>query len=297
MSYRDYYALLEVAKDADQATIQKAYKRLARRYHPDLAKEADAEERFKEVGEAYEVLRDPKKRALYDRYGASWKAVSEGRAAPGYASGAASDFGAQGFNVSDFGDLGSLFETFFGGGGPQGFGGAGPRQRTRPRRPQAVVAPLSMPVAAAFRGGERHIQLADGRSLTVRIPAGVRTGQKVRLAGQGPQGADLMLDITVTDDSSFRFEGEQLVAALPLTPAQAALGASLSFETLDGEVTLKVPPGSSSGRRIRLRERGYPTERGRADLYAELMIRVPTELDDTQRALYEQLLAAETAAS
>jgi len=328
VSYSDYYSVLGVSRDASQEEIQKAYRKLAREFHPDLNKDEDAEDRFKEIGQAYDVLKDEKKRALYDRYGETWKAVSEGRAPPPGADerSVRFDFGNAGFDPSGLGDLGSIFEELLGsrrrgdgfpGAGPGGFPGGGfggvPGGAGFRRGPTASAAPggrdatatLTLDLEEAFRGGERELALSrpggEAERIKVKVPGGVRSGQRIRLAGKGspalggrPAG-DLYLEVAIRPHDRFRFEddGESLVASLPVAPWEAALGATVPFATLDGEVRLKVPAGTSSGRRIRLRERGYPKKGGgRGDLFAEVQIRVPEELSDQERELFGSLAEA-----
>lgn len=312
MAYKDLYSILGVARTASQDDIQREYKKLARKYHPDISKEPDAEERFKEIGQAYDVLRDEKKRKLYDQYGEHWKAVSEGRAPPPGAENVQFDFGDLGVDPSQMGDLGSIFEQIFGGfqgmggAGPGGFGGfrtvRGRRGAARHRAPgmdQEVEIELGLREAVA--GGERELGLIDPHTneqkrLKVRIPAGVRDAQRVRLSGQGGPGmgggqpGDLYLRVRLRPDPDFRLEGDDLYTPLPLAPWEAALGATAAVRTLEGLKRVKVPAGSTSGRRIRLREQGYPKRGGgRGDLYAEIRIEVPEKLTDEERELMEKL--------
>ncbi|MEM6960895.1 MAG: DnaJ C-terminal domain-containing protein [Myxococcota bacterium] len=294
MSYHDYYAMLGLKRDASTEDIQKAYRKLARKFHPDVSKEPNADEHFKQVGAAYEVLKDEKKRALYDRYGAHWKAFSEGRAAPPGADQARVDFGQAGFNFQDMGDLGSIFENFFGGAAQSRTTG---RAQSRRRKGTNREAKLSLTVEEAYRGGPHAIRLSSGseeRTYTVNIPAGIRSGQKVRLAGQGepaPGGAgDLILEVEVCSSASFRIEGDDLFTTLPVSPWEALLGAKVTLPTLEGAVRLAVPKGSSSGRQIRLRGKGYGRQEGnRGDLYAEVRIDIPREPTEEERALFERL--------
>lgn len=311
MSYKDYYEMLGVPRTASQDELQKAYKKLARKHHPDVNKEPGAEDRFKSMNEAYDVLKDPEKRKLYDKYGAAWKAISEGRQPPPGTGGEQVRFdfrdfdfgGAGGPQSIDPNDLGSIFEQFFGG---QVDGGRPGRRRARaPRRGEDRESVLEIGVADAFSGGPRDLGIRDPETgqttrLTVRIPGGVRSGQRIRLAGKGgPGGAgappgDLYLVVKVVSDGRFRLEGDDLYTNLPITPWEAALGTTAALPTLDGEVRLKVPPGSSSGRNIRLRGKGYPREQNgdRGDLYATLQIVVPESLSARERELFEQLQEA-----
>jgi curved DNA-binding protein len=268
---RDFYDVLGVERGAGADEIRRAYRALARRYHPDVNKDPGAEERFKEVSEAYEVLSDPEKRERYDRFGG------------------AADGGPE-FGGFEGGDLGDLFETFLGGaGGRGGFAGRGADH-------EAVVE-LSLEEAA--RGGRRSMALGDGRSYDVAIPPGVRQDQRIRLAGEGGQGfgsgpsGDLFLRVRLTPHPRFRLDGRDLHADLPVTPWEAALGTEAAVPTLDGSVRVRVPAGSSSGRRLRLRGQGFPGPRGgRGDLYATVKIMVPGHLSDRERELFEQLAAA-----
>ncbi|AKF06115.1 DnaJ C-terminal domain-containing protein [Sandaracinus amylolyticus] len=305
MSYKDYYEALGVSRSTTQDELQKAYKKLARQYHPDVNKEPGAEDRFKSINEAYDVLKDPEKRSLYDKYGPAWKAISEGRQPPPgtenvrFDFGDLGGFGGQGFDPND---LGSIFEQFFGG---QVEGMRGARRRPRgPRRGDDRETVLEIGVSDAFAGGARDLGIRDPETgqtqrLTVRIPGGVRTGQRIRLAGKGGQGSpgappgDLFLEVKVVPDARYRLEGDDLHVTLPITPWEAALGATVPLVTLDGEVRLKVPPGTSSGRNIRLREKGYPRKEGaRGDLYATVQIVVPESLTPREKELFEELQKA-----
>jgi curved DNA-binding protein len=312
VSYKDYYEVLGVSRTASADELQKAFRSLARKYHPDRNKDAKAEDRFKEVNEAYEVLKDDKKRALYDQYGPSWKAISEGRQPPpGVDYGNVGGFaGAQGIDPND---LQSIFEQMFAGGGMggvSGFGGMGGfggmpgmggrgRAHRAPPKGRDLESTIEVGIEEAFRGGSREIGLSDAETgettrITFKIPAGVRDGQKIRLAGKGHPGprapGDLYLEVKLVADDRFRFEGGDLVTTLRVTPWEAALGTVAPLTTLDGEVKLKVPPGTSSGRRIRLRGKGYPREGGeRGDLFAALEIAVPETLTDREKELFEEL--------
>lgn len=299
MSYKDYYEVLGVQRGASAEEMQKAFRSLARKWHPDRNKEPKAEDRFKEINEAYEVLKDDKKRGLYDQYGPAWKAISEGRQPPPGAENARSDFGGMGGQGIDPNDLQSIFEQMFAGGaggmGGRGFG----RAQARQTKGRDLESSIEVGIEEAFRGGAREIGLSDPQTgeitrITFKVPAGVRDGQRIRLAGKGHPGArgpgDLYLTVKLAPDARFRFEGGDLITALPVTPWEAALGTVAPLTTLDGEVKLKIPAGTSSGRRIRLRGKGYPREDGeRGDLYAALEIVVPETLSDRERELFEEL--------
>ncbi len=304
MDYKDYYATLGVKKDASQEEIQKAYRKLARKLHPDVNKAADAEVKFKEIGEAYEVLKDPDKRQKYDQFGSNWNRT--GGPPPGwenYGGGGGGGFDFRGFSGgggaggADFSDF---FEMLFGGGGgrrrgaPAGFGaGFG-----GPQAGGDSEATLAISVEEAVRGGTREIAISDPhtgqrRTLTVKIPEGIRAGQKIRLAGQGNPGfggaaaGDLLLKIEIAPDPRYRIEGADLHTHVPVSPAEAALGGEAEVETPTGTVRVRIPAGSSSGRKIRLRGRGLSQPGGaKGDLLAEIRIVVPESLTDRERELY-----------
>ncbi|HVZ37177.1 MAG TPA: DnaJ C-terminal domain-containing protein [Polyangiaceae bacterium] len=299
MAYKDYYEVLGVARGASEEEIKQAYRKLARKYHPDVNKAAGATERFKDINEAHEVLKDESKRKLYDQYGESWKAVADGHAPPREESSARQDFRAAGFNVEDNADMGSLFEQIFGGrmrGGRAGAGGEGGFRWADVGVDQEATIDLS--VEEAFHGGERNLALLDHstgeeRQYKVRIPAGVRAGQRIRLAGQGARGGDragdLYLRVQLHSSSDFRLEGNDVSTFLPVAPWEAVLGATVTLRTLDGTVRVKVPPGSSSGRKIRLKNKGYPGVDGaRGDLYGEIRIVVPPQASAEERELLER---------
>jgi curved DNA-binding protein len=284
LSYTDYYEVLGVPRDADQDTIQRSYRKLARKYHPDLNSDSDAEERFKELGEAYEVLSDADKRERYDRLGAQWHEAE--RVAPDQSF---EEFLAhQGFDDSthvEFGD--DLFEALFGARTGRARGALRGRDRE---------ALLELSLEDALAGGRRRLTL-DGREVNVNFPAGVRDGQLIRLAGQGGKGrdggppGDLFLHVALKPHPRFRRRGDNnLDVDLPITPSEAALGATVGVETPTGTARVRVPACSSSGRRLRLRGRGLPKRGGgTGDLHAIVKIVVPKELSDHERELYEQL--------
>jgi curved DNA-binding protein len=284
LSYTDYYEVLGVPRDADPDTIRRTYRKLARKYHPDLNSDGDAEERFKELGEAYEVLSDADKRARYDRLGARWREAEHEAPDESF-----EDFVAhQGFGDGthvEFGD--DLFEALF---------GTRARRAGGPLRGPDREALLELSLEDALAGGRRRLTL-DGREVNVNFPAGVRDGQLIRLAGQGGEGrdggplGDLFLRVVLKPHPRFRRRGDDdLDVDLPITPSEAALGAAVAVETPTGPARVRVPAGSSSGRRLRLRGRGVPKRGGGSgDLHAIVKIVVPKELSDRERELYEQL--------
>ena len=276
--------MLGVPRDADQDAIRRAYRKLAREYHPDLNSDSDAEERFKELGEAYEVLSDADKRERYDRLGARWREAE--REAPGESF---EDFFAhQGFGGSSRGEFGEdLFEALF---------GARADRPAGPLRGRDREALLELSLEDALAGGRRRLTL-DGREVSVNFPAGVRDGQLIRLAGQGGEGrgggppGDLFLRVALKRHPHFRRRGgHDLDVDLPITPSEAALGTTAAVKTPTGTAQVRVPAGSSSGRQLRLRGRGLPKRGGDSgDLHAIVKIVVPKELSDRERELYQQL--------
>ena len=290
LDYTDYYEVLGVPRDADHEAIRRAYRKLARKYHPDLNSSGDAEDRFKELGEAYEVLSDPDKRERYDRLGADWRQQEQQTPEANFEE----FFTTQGFGNDDarveFSD--DLFERLFGRGA-----GGGPGWRTSgPLRGLDREAVLELALEDALEGGRRRLTL-DDREIDVNFPAGVRDGQLIRLAGQGGSGrdggpsGDLYLRIAVKPHPNFRRRGDDdLDVDLPVAPWQAALGATVPVQTPGGSAQVRVPAGSSSGRRLRLRGRGLPKPGGGSgDLHAIVKITVPQQLSDRERELYEQL--------
>ncbi|HYB28880.1 MAG TPA: DnaJ C-terminal domain-containing protein [Solirubrobacteraceae bacterium] len=290
LTYTDYYEVLGVPRDADQDAIRRAYRKLARKYHPDVNSDSDAEERFKELGEAYEVLSDPEKRGRYDRLGANWR--QQEQEAPDVSF--EEFFTRQGFGSDDarfeFSD--DLFERLFGGGVGSGPGG----WASGPLRGLDREAVLALSLEDALEGGRRRLTL-DHHEINVNFPPGVREGQLIRVAGQGGPGrdggppGDLYLRIELKLHPRFRRRGENdLDVDLSVAPWQAALGATVSVQTLAGTAQVRVPAGSSSGRRLRLRGRGLPKAGGgHGDLHAVVKITVPKQLSDRERELYEQL--------
>jgi curved DNA-binding protein len=320
LEYKDYYETLKVKKDASQEEIQKAYRKLARKFHPDVNKASDSERRFKEIGEAYEVLKDPEKRKKYDQFGAAWKQSGgippewQGFDFGGMGGGAGRPGAGGGFDFQDLGGgegFSSFFEMLFGNAGARGgrrspFAGfdMGGVELRGPRPGADAEATITLTLAEALRGGTHQFSYADPltgerKSVSVKIPAGVRSGQRIRLAGRGLGGTDggergdLYLRIEVAPDPRFRVEGSDLYTPLAVAPWEAALGTEAQVETPEGGVRVRVPAGSSTGRKIRLRGRGLPQQgagqRERGDLYAEIKVVVPERLSERERELFEQL--------
>jgi curved DNA-binding protein len=290
VGYQDYYEALGVPRDASTEDIRSAYRKLARQYHPDVNKEPGAEDRFKEISEAYEVLRDPEKRERYDRLGSNWRAGQDVSSAPGFDEYFRQGAGGGGYDEVrvDFGDgdVSDLFESLFGARGGGRGGRAGFSRRGGDRE-----AVLELDLEEAARGGRRRLTLGDGREVEVEIPPGVRDGQTIRLGGEGGRGlgggpaGDLLLRVRLRPHRRFRFRGDDLEVDVPVAPWEAALGAEVPVPTLDGNARVKVPAGSSCGRRLRLRGAGL----GGGDLYAVVKIVVPKTLSKKERQLFEQL--------
>ncbi len=304
MKYKDYYAILGVARDASADDIKSAYRRLARKYHPDVSKEADAEAKFKEMGEAYETLKDPEKRAAYDQLG---------RQTPGQDFRPPPDWNehfAQGQGGFDDIDLSDLFAGLAGrqARGPGGAGGApGGRRADRPRPGSDYEAVVRLAFEQAFHGAEIDLELSalewdpDGgmrrvpHRVKTRIPKGVTDGEKLRVPGKGGRGAnggpdgDLYLDIEVEAHPLYRVSGQDLYVDLPLAPWEAVLGTQVNLPTPGGAVALKVPAGTRAGQQMRLGGRGMTRGTAAGHLFAVVRIEVPTVVDDAQRALYAQL--------
>lgn len=301
MEFKDYYAILGVDRDASQDDIKRAYRKLARKYHPDVSKEPDAENRFKEIGEAYEVLKDPEKRKAYDQLGSGYHQGEDFRPPPGWEPG----FEFSGGGFTDAGDFSDFFESLFGRGFARG-AGSGRRGGGFRASGQDVVARIEITLEEAYNGGTRQISLprhemtSDGRvresqqTLNVRIPKGITDGQRIRLSGQGEPGigggspGDLYLEVHFRPHPRFHVEGRDIFLHLPIAPWEAALGAQVTVPTLGGEVGLKVPAGSQSGRKLRLKGRGLPGD-PHGDQYVVLRIVVPRPETDAQRALYERM--------
>jgi curved DNA-binding protein len=289
MQFQDYYATLGVARDASAEEIRKAYRKLARKYHPDVSKEPDAEKRIKEINEAWGVLGDAEKRAAYDQLGTGWRAGDDFRPPPGWQGGG---FGAE-FGGADFGDL---FESLFR--RHAGPGRAGHSRRSRRAGDQS--AHVEITVEEAVSGCERQLRLeaaGGARTLKVRIPPGATDGFRMRLAGQvsgapGEQPGDLFLEVHLREHPLYRVEGRNLSYALPLTPWEAALGARIEVPTPGGLVGLNIRAGTQSGQRLRLAGRGLPPARPgepAGDLFVEAQIRNPDASPEAVRKAFEAL--------
>ncbi len=276
MQFKDYYQILGVEAAASDAEIKTAYRRLARKYHPDVSKEKGAEDRFKSVNEAYEVLKDKEKRAQYDQLKAGgYRPGEDFRPPPGFNPG-----GFQ-YDFSDTGDAGrfsDFFESLFG----------GARRGQARQAPPDSRASLAIPLERAYAGGKQKIRIGS-RTLEVAIPAGIRPGQSIRLAGQSERGGDLMIEITYQEHPEFELDGLNVIYTLSVMPWQAALGATIEVPTLAGKVSLKVPEASDSGKRLRLRGRGMPGKNQKGDQLVDIEVSAPAAVTDEQKALYARM--------
>ncbi|MEO7933172.1 MAG: DnaJ C-terminal domain-containing protein [Chthoniobacterales bacterium] len=299
VQYKDYYEILGVSKTATEDELKKAFRKLARKYHPDVAEDKkNAEAKFKEINEAYEVLSDPTKRQKYDTLGPNWEQQSAGgfgRGAGGPAPGGFEEYNFGGTGFSDF------FEQFFGGGGggfsQRGGGFAGPRKG------QDVETDIMVTIDEVLQGSTRTVSFRRGpqgkvESYTVKIPAGVREGQRIRLAGKGEAGGnqgaagDLYLNVRISRHPDYVIEGDDLIHTVSISPAQAVLGAEAFVPTPDGRVKVKIPAGTQPGGKMRLRGKGLPSRgnSGRGDLYVVMEVDIPTKLTSAERELWEKLI-------
>jgi curved DNA-binding protein len=309
VQFRDYYETLGVSKTATDDEIKSAFRKLARKHHPDVAKDKKAaEEKFKQINEAYEVLSDPEKRSKYDQLGANWNQPGGFQPPPqwsGQPGGASHQWGGDGGGgvEFEFGGTGfsDFFEAFFGGGrGRSAFGGFGGREATAERGAD-VEADILVALEEALHGSTRTVSLRRGgsnkvESYQVKIPRGVHEGQRIRLAGQGEAGAgggksgDLFLRVRLAKHPEFSVEGSDLIHEVKIAPWQAALGTELKVPALQGSARLKIPPGTQGGQRFRLREQGLPSISGkRGDLYVVVQINIPKKLSEREREIWSQL--------
>ena len=309
MEYKDYYKILGVDRKADGDAIKQAYRRLARKYHPDVSKEPNAEEQFKNVQEAYEVLKDKEKRAAYDELGSNWQAGQDFRPPPGWDANAnfrhAGGARGQQFSEEDLGQFSDFFSNMFGRGRQGGFDEYA--EQSFSQRGSDQHAKIQITLNEAYHGGSRNIQLQMPemdehrrmthklRTLKVIIPAGAAQGQQLRLTGQGAPGmggapnGDLYLEMHITDHPLFTLQGRDVYLTLPVTPWEAALGAEIKIPTLGGMVDLKLNPDSQSGQKLRFKGRGMPGKPVAGDQYAVLQIQTPAPHNDEQKRLYQQM--------
>jgi curved DNA-binding protein len=299
MKFKDYYQILGVPRDASQDDIKKAYRRLARKYHPDVSKEVNAEARFKEVGEAHEVLKDPEKRAAYDQFGNQWKAGQEFHPPPNWDTG----FEFRGGGTKGFGDFSDFFESLFG--RSQGWSGHNSNAGFK-MQGEDHHAKIAVTLEDSYHGATRQLTLqssgpdiqgrvsARTRNLSIKIPKGVIEGQQIRLSGQGSPGhgsgarGDLYLEITFEPHRLFSADGRDIFLDLPITPWEAALGANITVPTLGRKIDVKVRPGAQSGQKLRIKGRGLPG-RTPGDQYITLKIVTPQASSAADREFYERM--------
>jgi len=309
-NFRNYYEILGVARQADRTEIKQAYRKLARQYHPDLNPgNRSAEEQFKLLGEAYEVLSDPERRIQYEKFSQYWRQQGF-TTGPDYDGNptipqerVSSRLSLEDFNFGQFLDFNSFIDQLLSrqtssvayqgapdpNQSPQGQG------RSSGDRRRDAEANLTIPLEKAFQGGRERIRLEDGRSLEVNMPAGMVTGQRIRLRGQGIGGGNLYLRIEVEPHPFFELQGSDILCRLPITPSEAALGSTIEVPTLDGSLRTTLPQGAQTGQLVRLVGRGYPIGQGqRGDLLLELEVVVPPSLSDREKAIYQELRQVET---
>jgi len=309
-NFRNYYEILGVPKTATADEIKRSYRRLARKYHPDLnPNDKAAEERFKDIGEAYEVLADTTKRQQYDRFGQYWKqggfqgGGGAGRPREQYTPDFEKGNYSGDVDFSQYNDFQEFVDQLLGkfrtGDRTQDTGGSSYRSNTQapprptPRRDSEAL--LELPLERAYVGGRERIRLEDGRSLEVNMPAGVLSGQRIRLKGQGTSGGDLYLKITLKPHPFFSLEGSDIRCQLPISPSESVLGVQVEVPTLSGLVKLTIPPGVKSGQQLRLSGKGFPKDaRTFGDQYVEIQIVVPKTPSNRERELYEQLLKVQS---
>lgn len=291
MKYKDYYKTLGVTREASTDEIKKAYRKLARKFHPDVSKEARAEERFKEVGEAYEVLRDAEKRKIYDQLG-TYQPGQEFRPPPDWAQQFAGGTGASGFESVDLGDL---FESLFGAGGMGGMGAGARGAKAGFGGGASYRSQVEVTLEEAASGVEKVLRFpgSDARDFKVRIPKGIGEGQTLRVADKGRDGGqpgEILLTVRLRPHRRFKLDGHDLLLDLPIAPWEAALGAQVEVPTLDGRLRMTIKPGSQSGQKLRLKGKGMPRRRGGAgDLIANLKVVLPEKLNNEERELFKQL--------
>jgi len=301
VKFKDYYETLGVARGASQDELRKTYRRLARKFHPDVNKNPEAENKFKEIAEAYEVLSDPQKRAKYDEYGANYHSGDEFHPPPGWEESSYQFYGepsASGFNHDDLGGFSDFFETLF--------GGRGEGQSFRQARGQDHEAGITITLEDAFRGGKKTIALQTAgidehgrvqrqtKKYNVRIPPGTTDGMRIRLAGQGGSGhsessaGDLYLRVSIAPHPVFKWSGKNLEIIVPIAPWEAVLGAKIHVPTMEGKASLTVVPGTQSGQKFRLRGKGFPGQTP-GDLFVTVQIAVPSSVSANEKKLFEEL--------
>jgi curved DNA-binding protein len=285
MKYKDYYEILGVSRDAKPEDIRKAYRKLAKKYHPDVNKEAGAEEKYKEINEAYEVLKDPDKRQKYDTLGMNWQSGQEFTPPPGWQH---VEFGG---NMGDMGGFSDFFQTLFGntGGSFDRFGDifSGGSYHQPVNRDTEVNLTLSLEDAVS---GGTHTLLFGNRKLSVRLPKGITEGSQIKLPGKSEMGGDIYVNIHISEHKAFMIDGYDLTREIHVPVYDAVLGKDISVPTLNGEVTVKMPAGIQDGQKLRLKGKGMPKRDGtNGDMYVRIRIDIPKYVNEKQKALWEEL--------
>lgn len=306
MEFKDYYTTLDIDRDATQEEVKRAYRKLARKFHPDINKDADAEQRFKEVGEAYEVLQDTEKRAAYNKFGKNWKAGQDFDPPPNWDKGF--EFHGGGYTENDASQFSDFFESLFGAKGGGAYSGPFADQRRQySGKGQDLHAKIAINLEDSYNGSKQSLTLQrpalneSGHVITrphilqVNIPKGVTEGQQIRLAGQGAEGigggthGDLFLEIAFNKHPHFTPDKRDIMLTLPVSPWEAALGGTIPIPTLGGKVEMKIPPGSQTGKRLRLKGRGLRTAKHKGDQYVTLAIIVPSPKTDADKDLFHNM--------
>ena len=287
MQYKDYYKILGVSRDAKTDEIRKAYRKLAKQYHPDINKEAGAEEKYKEINEAYEVLKDPDKRQKYDTLGSNWQTGQDFTPPPGWQH---VEFGG---NMGGMGGFSDFFQTLFGNQGV-GFGNfedifsGGSRGYHHPVKRDSE-ANLTLTLEEAVIGGKYSLKIG-GRTLTVNMPKGITDGSQIKLPGKSEGGGDIYVNIHIAPDKNFEVNGHDLTREIKVPVYDAVLGKDLEVATLEGQVTVKMPPGIQDGQKLRLRGKGMPKRDGtNGDLFVRVKIEIPRHLSAKQKELWQEL--------
>lgn len=314
MEYKDYYQILGVDKSADQDEIKKAYRRLARKYHPDVSQEADAENQFKEIKEAYEVLGDPEKRKKYDTLGSQWQGGDPFGAGGFDPRGSQADFGnfssfTHTFDDADFDQFSDFFAEMFGGGRSssknrhdpfgQGFADQFNQQQRRPQKGQDLNTELTIALQEALKGTERNLKLKTrqgAKSLKAKIPAGIQEGQQVRLKGQGGAGqhggpkGDLLVKVHIKVPKDYAIKDQDIYQYVPITPWEAALGDKIKVNTLHGRINVSIPAGSQTGKTLRFSGKGLPKSKTKkGDYLVVLQIQVPPAKTEEEKQFYQDM--------
>lgn len=284
MKYKDYYKILGVSRDAKTDEIRKAYRKLAKQYHPDINKEAGAEEKYKEINEAYEVLKDSEKRQKYDTLGMNWQQGQDFTPPPGWGN-------SGGYQRVEFGgDFSDFFQTLFGGGSFGNFGDifSGGSQRHHPMQRDSE-AELTLKLEDAVKGGKYNLRIGS-RNISVNLPKGITEGTNLTLKGKSETGGDLHLKIHIEADPVYEIDGHDLTREVKIPVCDAVLGKDLAVNTLSGEVTVKIPPGIQGGQKLRLRGKGMPKRDGtNGDLFIRVKIEIPRHISAKQKELWQEL--------